>query len=63
MLQCDYTTLMIVSQTLNFKILYHYDSSEKMEESNLLNYIPVAQPKKSCSEWTIYQQSIKFVQH
>ena len=46
MLLYDYTTWWIVSQSLKFKILYQYGWREEREESKLLNYIPVAQPKK-----------------
>ena len=46
MFSYDYTTLMIVSQALRFKILYQYERRrEEIEESNLLNYITVAHPK------------------
>ena len=44
--KCNYTTWWIVSQSLKFKVLYQYGWREEREESNLLKYIPVAQPKK-----------------
>ena len=55
MFSYDYTTLMIVSQALRFMILYQYERRrEEIEESNLSNYITVAQPK-------VHVQSEKYI--
>ena len=48
--KCDCIIWWIVSQLLKFKILYQYGRREERDESNFLNYIPVAQPFFRLSE-------------